>query len=126
MLLQGRQRRLRILPGGVLLLCLLLVFSYVLLMVDDHMFGELLVEGGAIQLGHLVVIGLLLGIRPGRRGDADRLGCLLSLGVGGAVVGNQGLAERLDLPALSVLLGKLAHLNFGEVPFDRLGNELLA
>src|SRR5215217_4774520 len=110
MLLQDRQRPLRVLSGCVLLLGGLLVGLDVLAMVRDHVLGEHLVERGAVHLRHFVVVSLLLGVWSRRRAHTQRRGGRRGLLVGGLMIGSQHLAEGLRLLTLTVLLREFAHL----------------
>src|ERR1044072_6254238 len=125
MFLQRGQRVSGVLAGRALGLGRLLILGNVLLMILGHVFGEHPVKSGAVHLGHLIVIGLLLFVRSARRRHVLRLGHLHGLLIGVAVIGFQHFPECFDRIAAAVLLRELAHFNFGVVAFDRLGQEFL-
>jgi hypothetical protein len=126
MLLERRQRLLGELARLIVLLRFLLEFADVLLMVGDHHPGELAVKTRSGNLGHAVILRLLLRLRLIWRGDADIFGHRHGLLIGVRMVPLQHLAEGAHPFAVAVLLRKLAHLDFSQVAFNRVLDKRLA
>jgi hypothetical protein len=86
--------------------------------IRNHVAREAFVEGIALQLGHL-------------RRNSTSVSCSDQLAESCQVPWRrrwpcQHLAERLDLVALAVVLGELAHLHLGIIALDRFGQKRLA
>src|SRR5207247_11411685 len=99
------QRFLGIGADGIVLLGFLFVCLGILLVVFDHVLGELAVEVLAGEFRHPVVRCFLFAVRRIRGRHAQRIGRGFGLFVCVRMVLLQHLAERADAVAAAVLLG---------------------
>jgi hypothetical protein len=110
---QARYLACSILTRRIFALCGFLVFADILLMICDHVFCEHLVKFCA-DIFSKSAFCLAFGSDGGFIPALGGIGCLL---VSGGVIDGKHFAIRPDFVALTILLRKVSHANFGEVAF---------